>query len=177
MSVDESIGKVMDYLDKQGLLESTLIIYMGDNGFQFGEHGLIDKRVAYEASMRVPMLAYCPQLIKPGIIIEDVVANIDIAPTLLETAGLKAPSYTDSMNFLPLLKGIKPSAWRTGMLYEYFWEHNFPQTPTMHAIRGDRYEYIRYTGLWDTDELYDIQADPDELNNLIHKPEHLALAK
>lgn len=177
MSVDESIGKVMDYLDQQGLLESTLIIYMGDNGFQFGEHGLIDKRVAYEASMRVPMLAFCPQFIKPGTVINNVVANIDIAPTLLESAGLKNPSYMDGMSFLPLLKGIKPAAWRTGLLYEYFWERTFPQTPTMHAIRGDRYKYIRYTGLWDTDELYDIQTDPEELNNLIHDPEHLTMSK
>ena len=166
-SVDASIGKVMASLKEQGLLESTLIIYMGDNGFQFGEHGLIDKRVAYEASMRVPMLAYCPELIKPGTVINDVVANIDIAPTLLNAAGLKSPAYMDGASFLPQLEGKPAKDWRTGLLYEYFWERNFPQTPTLHALRGDRYKYINYTGIWDTDELYDLKNDPDELNNLI----------
>lgn len=165
--VDESIGAVMAYLKEEGLLESTLIIYMGDNGFQFGEHGLIDKRVAYEASMRVPMLAFCPEIIKPGTVITDVVANIDIAPTLLEAAGLKSPSYMDGMSFYNQLKSHKAENWRTGLLYEYYWERNFPQTPTMHALRGDRYKYIHYNGIWDTDELYDLQEDPYELDNLI----------
>jgi N-acetylglucosamine-6-sulfatase len=164
--VDESVGRIMAYLKEQGLLESTLIIYMGDNGFQFGEHGLIDKRTAYEASMRVPMLAWCPELIKPGTVVKEVVANIDIAPTLLDAAGLRAPDYMDGKSFLPLLEG-KKEPWRDGLLYEYYWERNYPQTPTMHAIRGDRYKYIHYNGIWDTDELYDLQNDPLETRNLI----------
>ena len=176
-SVDASIGKVMAYLKEQGLLESTLIIYMGDNGFQFGEHGLIDKRTAYEASMRVPMLAYCPELIKPGTVVTDVVANIDIAPTLLEAAGLKAPSYMDGMSFLPQLESKRPGTWRTGLLYEYYWERNFPQTPTMHALRGDQYKYIHYNGIWDTDELYDLKNDPLEVNNLIRSSEYQDVVK
>jgi N-acetylglucosamine-6-sulfatase len=171
-SVDASVGKVMSYLTSAGLLESTLIIYMGDNGFQFGEHGLIDKRVAYEASMRIPMLAHCPEIIKPGTIIEEVVANIDVAPTLLEAAGMRAPAYMDGTSFLPLLKGNKIDNWRTGLLYEYYWERNFPQTPTMHALMGDRYKYIHYTGIWDTDELYDLHSDPLEIDNLILKEEY-----
>ncbi|MFD2865797.1 sulfatase family protein [Mucilaginibacter antarcticus] len=166
-SVDESVGKVMDYLKKEGLLESTLIVYMGDNGFQFGEHGLIDKRNAYEASMRVPLLAYCPEMIKPGTVVKQVVANIDIAPTLLEAAGLKAPAYMDGMSYLSLLEGNTPPTWRTGLLYEYFWERSFPHTPTMHALRNDQYKYIHYYGIWDTDELYDLKADPLEAKNLI----------
>src|SRR5690606_22976650 len=86
--VDASIGRVLDYLQQMGLDENTLVVYMGDNGFVFGEHGLIDKRTAYEASMRVPMLVRSPGEIKPGTVIDNVVANIDIAPTLLEVAGL-----------------------------------------------------------------------------------------
>ncbi len=169
--VDESVGRIMDYLKDQGLLESTLIIYMGDNGFQFGEHGIIDKRTAYEASMRVPMLAYCPELIKPGTVVKKVVANIDVAPTILEAAGLMAPDYMDGKSFWPFLLE-KQVPWRNGLLYEYYWERNYPQTPTMHALRGDRYKYIHYTGIWDTDELYDLQEDPLETKNLIRNKEY-----
>lgn len=165
--VDESVGEVMAYLKQNGLLESTMIIYMGDNGFLFGEHGLIDKRNAYEESMRVPMLAHCPEIIKPQTVIKDVVANIDIAPTLLEVAGLRAPKYMDGKSFFSQLTG-KTIAWRDGLLYEYYWERNFPQTPTMHALRGNKYKYIRYQGIWDTDELYDIENDPQESKNLIN---------
>ncbi|MDI3318360.1 sulfatase family protein [Pinibacter soli] len=175
-SVDESVGRVLDELKQEGLLNSTLIVYMGDNGFQFGEHGLIDKRTAYEASMRVPMLAYCPDLIKPGTVVDNVVANIDVAETLLDAAGLKAPSYMDGVSFLPLLQG-KQTNWRRGLLYEYYWERNYPQTPTIHALRGDRYKYIHYTGIWDTDELYDLQNDPQEAKNLIRDPAYKEVVK
>lgn len=175
--VDDSIGKVMAYLQEHGLLESTLIIYMGDNGFQFGEHGLIDKRTAYDASMRVPMLAYCPEMIKPGTVVSEVVANIDVAPTFLEAAGLKAPSYMDGQSFYSMLQGKKPETWRTGLLYEYYWERNYPMTPTMHALMGDRYKYIHYNGIWDTDELYDLREDPLEINNLIRSEEHQTIIK
>jgi N-acetylglucosamine-6-sulfatase len=174
--VDESVGKVLDYLKKNGLLESTLLVYMGDNGFQFGEHGIIDKRTAYEASMRVPLILHCPELIKPGTVVKEVVANIDIAPTLLEAAGFETPAYMDGKSFYPFLKGEKQE-WRTGLLYEYFWERNYPQTPTIHALRGARYKYIHYTGIWDTDELYDLQDDPNETTNLIRSAAHQAIAK
>lgn len=174
--VDESVGRILNYLKEQGLLESTLIIYMGDNGFQFGEHGIIDKRTAYEASMRVPMLAYCPEIIKPGTVVKEVVANIDVAPTILDAAGLKAPDYMDGKSFLPFLEGRK-QAWRTGLLYEYYWERNYPQTPTIHAIRGDRYKYIHYYGIWDTDELYDLKNDPLETKNLIRNKAYKDIIK
>src|SRR3546814_38603 len=91
LAVDESVGKVIGYLRESGLLENTLVIYMGDNGFQFGEHGLIDKRTAYEESMKVPMLAYSPSIIKPGTRVKEVVANINIAPTVLKEEGLQSP--------------------------------------------------------------------------------------
>lgn len=175
-SVDASVGRIMQYLEEKGLLESTLLIYMGDNGFQFGEHGLIDKRTAYEASMRVPMLAYCPELIKPGTVVNEVVANIDVAPTILAAAGLQWPAYMDGSSFLPFLKG-QQQPWRTALLYEYYWERNFPQTPTIHALRGDRYKYIHYHGIWDTDELYDLQEDPNEINNLILEKEYADTVK
>ncbi len=171
LAVDDSVGQVLDTLRTLGLLDSTLVIYMGDNGFAFGEHGLIDKRTAYEESMRVPMLMHCPELFKGGTVVPQVVANIDIAPTLLEAAGLDAPSTMDGDSFLGIAQG-RDVPWRDALLYEYYWERNFPQTPTMHALRGSRYKYIRYQGIWDLDELYDLQADPLEWTNLIDSPAH-----
>jgi N-acetylglucosamine-6-sulfatase len=163
-------------LRQSGLLDSTLVIYMSDNGFAFGEHGLIDKRTAYEESMRVPMLMQCPQLFKAGSTVEQVVANIDIAPTILEAAGLKAPKHMAGKSFIAAAQG-KTSGWRESLLYEYYWERNFPQTPTIHALRGDRYKYIHYHGIWDIDELYDLQDDPLETTNLIFREAHHATIK
>jgi N-acetylglucosamine-6-sulfatase len=176
LAVDESIGRVMAFLRDRKLLDSTLVIYMGDNGFAFGEHGLIDKRTAYEESMRVPMLMQCPDLFKGGSKVSQLVANIDIAPTILEAAGLKAPADLDGQSFLPVAQGT-PATWRQTLLYEYYWERNFPQTPTVHALRGNRYKYIHYHGIWDIDELYDLETDPLESRNLIHSPEHQQAAK
>jgi N-acetylglucosamine-6-sulfatase len=176
LGVDDSVGRVMAWLKEKGLLDSTLVIYMGDNGFAFGEHGLIDKRTAYEESMRVPMLMQCPELFKAGTTIEQVVANIDIAPTLLEAGGLQAPKYLAGKSFLSLAQG-KAMPWRESLLYEYYWESNFPQTPTLHALRGSRYKYIHYHGIWDSDELYDLEADPLETTNLIFGDAHQATVK
>jgi N-acetylglucosamine-6-sulfatase len=151
-------------------------MFMGDNGFSFGEHGLIDKRTAYEESMRVPMVIHCPQLFKAGSVVSQVVANIDIAPTVLEAAALKAPGQMDGRSFLSLAES-KPVPWRDFLLYEYYWEWPFPQTPTMFALRGEQYKYIHYYGLWDLNELYDIKADPLESRNLINSPQHQEVVK
>ncbi len=176
LGVDDSIGRVLDHLQQRGWLESTLVVYMGDNGFAFGEHGLIDKRTAYEESMRVPMLMQCPQLFGGGGRIEQVVANLDLAPTVLAAAGLQAPAHMVGANVLPLARGEKVP-WREGLLYEYYWERNFPHTPTIFAWRGDRYKFVRYHGLWDVDELFDLQSDPGEMRNLIADPAHAARAR
>jgi N-acetylglucosamine-6-sulfatase len=176
LAVDESIGRVFAALKQRGELDSTLIVYMGDNGFQFGEHGLIDKRTAYEESMRVPMLARCPELFRGGGKVKEVVANIDILPTFFAAAGLQPPADIPGRNFLPLLQG-QSIPWREGLLYEYYWERNFPQTPTMHALRGSRYKYVHYYGIWDIDELYDLQEDPHETNNLIFSAKHQQVVK
>lgn len=171
LAVDENLGRLFDLLEKRDLLKSTLVVYMGDNGFQFGEQGLIDKRTAYEASMRVPFLMHCPEVINGGSVIKKVVANIDVGPTLLEAAGLSTPGHMDGRSFWQLAKG-NDIPWRDFVLYEYFWERNYPHTPTIHAVRSERFKYIRYHGLWDTNELYDLQTDPDETTNLIFEAEH-----
>lgn len=170
-AVDDSVGRVLQQLEDMGVADQTLVVYMGDNGFMFGEHGLIDKRVAYEPSIRVPLLMRCPALIKGGTVVDQVVANIDIAPTVMELMGLKPPAHFDGRTLVPLLRGERP-AWREHFLYVYYWERNFPQSPTVFALRGERYKYITYHGLWDADELYDLQEDPGELHNLRYLPEH-----
>ncbi|MBN1127318.1 MAG: sulfatase [Sedimentisphaerales bacterium] len=174
LSVDDSIGRILNGLAEMHLDDSTLVFYMGDNGFCFGEHGLIDKRHMYEESMRVPLLAWCPELIKPGSKIKQMVQNIDIAPTIMDAAGLKTPNRMDGISFLPLLQG-RQVPWRDAVFYEYYWERNFPHTPTVHGIRTDRYKYIHYHGIWDIDELYDLQNDPEEMDNLIGDPQYADL--
>jgi len=175
-SVDDSIGTVMEQLKKMGIHDETLVIYMGDNGFMFGEHGLIDKRVAYETSIRVPMLMQCPDLFKAGTTVDRMVANIDIAPTIMEAMGLQKPPHMDGASFIELAQG-KDVPWRDYFLYVYYWEKNFPQSPTVFSIRSDKYKYNTYYGLWDTDEFFDIQADPMEQKNLIRNPSHTKKAK
>lgn len=170
--VDENVGKLMAFLDRAKLSEHTLVIYMGDNGFHLGEHGFYDKRDAFETSMRVPMLAWAPGLIPAGAKVAHMVQNIDVAPTLLEAAGAKAPASAafDGQSFLPLIQN-KSIPWRDFILYEYHWEWNFPATPTMFAIRTDRYKYIYYHGAWDIDSFHDLQLDPLERHNLIEAPD------
>jgi N-acetylglucosamine-6-sulfatase len=173
LGVDDSVGRVLDHLEKSGLDRDTLVVYMGDNGFSFGEHGLIDKRHAFEESMRVPMLAWAPGWIRGGATVGEMVMNLDIMPTILDLAGVSAPAdhALDGRSFLSLLEGRKV-AWRDDVLYEYYWEWNFPQTPTQFALRTDRYKYVHFYGLWDQDGFYDLQADPGETSNLIQSAEH-----
>ncbi len=169
LSLDDSVGRVLDQLKAMGAYDSTLVIYMGDNGFLWGEHGLIDKRVSYEASMRVPMIMQCPELYTGGTVVDSLIGNIDIGPTILHAAGLKTPSHMDGRSFLDLPNRADMD-WRDFFLYVYYWEKNFPQTPTQFALRGDRFKYITYYGVWDVDELYDLKTDPEETRNLIADP-------
>jgi N-acetylglucosamine-6-sulfatase len=176
LAVDESLGRIIRCLEARGTLNSTLIIYLGDNGYQFGEHGLIDKRTAYEASMRIPLLAHWPDGLPAGRRVKPMVANIDIAPSVLAAAGAAPLAGTDGRDFLPLARGVA-TPWRDALLYEYFWEWNYPYTPTLHAVRTERFKYIRSHGLWDINELYDLQADPAEMTNLSSRPEHQATVR
>jgi arylsulfatase A-like enzyme len=174
LSLDESIGNILEFLDKEDLSESTVVIYMGDNGFSFGEHGLIDKRHFYEESVKVPFLVRCPDIINKGRVVNEMIQNIDVAPTILELAGIEKPAHMQGISIMPLLTG-EATTWRDKIFYEYYWENNYPQTPTMHGIRTDRYKLIRYHGIWDTNEFYNLSEDPYETNNLIASPEHQAL--
>ena len=177
LGVDESVGTVMDYLKEEGLDESTLVIYMGDNGFSWGEHGLIDKRHFYEESVKVPLLVRCPELFEGGQTPEAMVQNIDIGPTVLAEAGVKQPANMPGISFVPILTGDSEAPRREEIFYEYYWEYDFPMTPTVFGMRTDKYKYIKYQGIWDRNELYDLENDPNEMYNLIADPDKQEIVK
>ena len=171
LAVDDSVGRLRQALNELELSSKTLFIYMGDNGFQFGDHGLIDKRTAYEASARVPLIVAAEGLVPAGQRFRHLVGNIDVAPTILDATGSPPLKDSDGVSFWGAItrnQVIQPK--REALLYEYYWERNYPHTPTLHAVLGQRWKYIRCHGLWDRDELYDLESDPLELQNLIADP-------
>jgi arylsulfatase A-like enzyme len=170
LAVDESVGRVIKALEETGQLDNTLLVFTSDNGYFWNEHHLGDKRAAYEESIRVPMVMRYPKLIKPGTKIDPMVLNIDLAPTFIELANAKPIDGCHGQSLLPLLKGDN-SAWRKSALFEYFLEKQYPNIETWQAIRTDRWKLIHYEKLHDMDELYDLQADPYEMKNLIHDPD------
>ncbi len=175
-AVDDSLGRIYQWLEETGNDKNTIVILMGDNGFMFGEHGLIDKRNAYEESMRVPLLVHGPGLVDENFVVNQIALNIDIAPTILNIAGVKKmPQQFEGRSLLPLAKSEKVTPWRNDFLYEYYWEFNYPSTPTTFALRTDNYKFITYHGIWDTEELYNIKNDPKEMHNLIHDEAYLTI--
>ncbi len=166
-AVDESIGRVLETLEAENMLDNTAIIFAGDNGYFHGEHGgMWDKRAAYEPSIRIPLLMRYPPLAKARTRCDEMVLNMDLAPTILELAGLSVPCIMQGQSWLGVLKG-RPG--RKSFLYEYFQEVDRKyKRPTVLAVRTKRWKYVTYP-LSDklTDELYDIKNDPEELNNLI----------
>jgi N-acetylglucosamine-6-sulfatase len=166
MALDESVGRIVRALTDRGLLESTLLVFTSDNGFLFGEHGLIDKRVMYEPSIRVPLIVHCPELFAGGQRREEMILNLDFAPTFLEVAGCTVPRSMQGRSFLGLLTGTCRD-WRDDFLYEYFWERSYPQTPTVLGVRTQTHKLMQFHGVWDRYELYDLRRDPDEMHNLL----------
>ena len=167
-SVDDSVGEVMTELEERGLANDTLVVYMGDNGYLWGEHGLVDKRAMYEPSMRVPLIAHCPDL--TGARTVDAMAlNLDIAPTFMEAAGVRVPAGLHGRSLLPLLRGgnATPSDWRRDFIYEYEWEQDYPYTPTITGLRTERHSLMMPQGVWDIAELYDVRTDPEQMRNLV----------
>jgi len=166
-AVDESLGRVLETLQAENLLDDTVIVFAGDNGYFHGEHGgMWDKRAAYEPSIRIPLLVRYPPIAKAGTTCGEMVLNIDLAPTFLELAGLSVPGTIQGQSWLGVLKG-RPG--RESFLYEYFQEVDRKyKRPTVLAVRTKWWKYVTYP-LADklTDELYDMKNDPEELNNLI----------
>ena len=166
-SLDRNIGRLLDYLDSHHLRENTIVIYASDQGFYMGEHGWFDKRFMYEESFRTPMVMRYPGVVAPGTSINEMIVNIDLAPTLLEVAGVPIPKDIQGRSFLPLLnKGSAVTNWRKAVYYHYY-EYPEPHHVAPHfGIRTQRYKLIRFYGPDKFWELYDLQADPQEQKNI-----------
>lgn len=169
MGVDDNIGKVLETLEKTGQVEDTCIMHTGDNGFFLGEWRAFDKRLMHEPSIRVPLIMRYPKRIKVGSLLDPMVLNIDIAPTILDLAGAPIPEWMHGQSIVPLLEG-RTDGWRKDWLYEYF------EFPAVHmcrknrGVRTERYKYIHYYEEPEEFELYDLVNDPDERNNLYGQP-------
>ncbi|MDB6121627.1 MAG: sulfatase [Pedosphaera sp.] len=166
MAIEEGVGQLLKALEESKQLDNTMVIFTSDNGYFWGEHHLGDKRWAYEESIRDPLFIRYPKLIKPGTMREQMVLNIDIAPTLLELAHAPVSKAIQGRSLVPLLKDAK-AEWRKSALMEYFLEQYYTRTPTWQAVRTDQWKYIHYTELDGMDELYNLKADPYEMKNLI----------
>ncbi len=173
-AVDDGVGDILRTLEEQGELANTVIIFAGDNGYFYGEHGLSDeRRLAYEESARIPLVARFPKVIPAGSKPTQLVLNLDVAPTVLELAGVTRPGSMEGRSLVPVFADTT-MAWRSSFVIEYFSDTVFPRILNMgyQALRSERWKYIRYTELRDMDELYDLAADPYELRNLIAESRH-----
>jgi len=173
-AVDDSLGQLMDWVENSEQADNTYIVFLSDNGFLFGEHGLIDKRNAFEESMRIPLIIWGPGITRRGETEQASVSMLNIAPTLIDLAGGTARTPLEGRSLAPFFNGSM-TAWNDEVIYEYFWEFNYPHTPTQFAIRDGRWKYVRLHGVWDTDALYDLENDPGETDNLIAESDYLEI--
>jgi len=172
LAVDESYGRIRNTLEELDILDNTIIVFSSDNGFFIGAHQRGDKRLMYEESIRIPLIIRYPGIIEAGRKNTEFVLNIDIAPTLIELAGAEVPVEMQGASLVPLLKN-EVVGWRKSFLYEYFQEAYAPGFVTMTGMRNKKYKYIEYPNLTrDINELYDLEMDPGEMNNLINNPEY-----
>ncbi len=172
-AVDEGMGTILSTLEKTGQLDNTCIVFTSDNGYFHGDHGLGDKRAAYDEALRIPMLLRYPKLVKPGTRYSQDILNTDIAPTMLALSGAKPHRDMRGRSFLPVLQG-KRIAWREDFLAEYFAEAQFPRIPTWKAVRSRDWKLIRYADHPDWTELYQLSNDPLEQTNLATQTAHAA---
>jgi arylsulfatase A-like enzyme len=170
-SVDDSVGRVVEFLDRSGLGRNTIVVYTSDQGFFLGDHGLYDKRFMYEEALRTPFLVRWPAGIKPGTRSDAIGLNIDVAPTFLDAAGVAAPADMQGRSLLPVLKGRRPADWRTSMYYRYYHDPGDHNTRAHYGVRTQTHKLIYF---WKKDqwELFDLVNDPHELHNLYGQPGH-----
>jgi len=171
-SVDDNVGRVLDYLKENNLEENTIIVVTSDQGFYLGDHGFFDKRFIYEESLRMPFMVKYPGKIKAGSVNEDIITNIDFAPTLLELAGISITQKMQGTSFVPVLEGNTPKDWQDAMYYHYyefpFWHHVQPH----YGIRTQRYTLAHFYYNIDVWELYDLEKDPGQVNNIYNDPNY-----
>jgi arylsulfatase A-like enzyme len=170
-SIDENVGRVLDYLDKNNLTKNTLVVYNGDQGMYLGENGWFDKRWMYDVSMQAPLLMRWPGHIKSGSVNNNMVQNIDYAPSILGAAGISPPSWMQGINLIPYISGKAKTIPRHELYYR-FYEYYADHTVLPHlGVRGERYKliYFHTVNEW---ELYDLKKDPHEQQNLIRSPAH-----
>lgn len=168
-SLDESVGEMLDYLRDNGLLDNTIVVYCSDQSFYLGEHGWFDKRFMYEPSMKMPLMIRYPEMVTPGTEVTAMTQNIDFAPTFLDMCGIEVPSSMQGESFLPFMRGEEPEGWRDALYYHFYEHPGFHNVQRHYGIRTRRYKLMHFymTDEW---ELYDLEADPDEMDNLYGKP-------
>ena len=172
LAIDEGVGEILKALEQTGQLDNTVIVFTSDNGYFYGEHGLsVERRLAYEESIRLPLLVRYPKVASPGTVRDEFALNIDLAPTLLDLAGVSIPATSQGRSLLPLLRGSRVG-WRSSFLVELYSDKVFPRIVQMgyKAVRNQRWKYIHYLELEGMDELYDLKKDPYELHNVINEP-------
>ena len=174
-SVDDNIGRVLEYLKDSDLEDNTIIIYASDQGFFIGEHGWFDKRFMYEESIRMPFVIKYPGVIKPKTVNDDIITNIDFAPTILEMANVESPNSIQGKSFFKNLVRKKSKDWRQSMYYHYYEYPFYHHVQPHYGIRNERYKLIHFYYDIDVWELYDLKNDPNELNNIISSKEHKKL--
>jgi len=176
-SVDENVGRVLDYLDESGLARDTVVVYTSDQGFYLGDHGWFDKRFMYEESLRMPLLVRHPGEIRAGAVNEDIVLNLDFAETFLDCAGVTVPGDMQGRSLRPLLQGRTPEDWRSSMYYHYYEYPAVHSVKRHYGVRTRRYKLIHFYNDIDEWELYDLKNDPDELHNIYNDPQHVDTVK
>jgi len=170
-SIDDNLGRLLDYLDRSGLADNTVVIYSSDQGFYLGEHGWYDKRWMYEESLRMPLIVRWPRAIEPGSENFDLVQNLDFAETFLDLAGLEAPPQMQGRSLLPLLVGETPDDWRDAIYYHYFEYPAVHMVRRHYGVRTARYKLIHYYEI-DEWELFDLENDPHELTSVYAEPDY-----
>jgi arylsulfatase A-like enzyme len=168
-SADRSLGRLLDALDELKLADNTVVVFTSDNGYYMGEHGLGDKRSAYDESLRIPFIVRYPKGAPKGATVDAMVLNVDLAPTLLDFAGVAVPKEMQGRSWKPLLAASGTPEWRKAFFYEYFFERGFA-SPTTLAVRTDDAKLIKYPGHDEWTELFDLKADPYETKNLYSDP-------
>ncbi len=175
-SVDDGVGEVLDYLDKNGLTDNTIVVYTSDQGMYLGEHGWFDKRFMYQESFRTPILMRYPEEIKPGTVVDKMVQNLDFAPTFLDYAGVTVPGDMQGLSFRKLAEGDSTN-WRDAIYYTYYEYPSIHMVKRHYGVRTDRYKLMHFYYDIDEWELYDLQKDPHEMHNVYDDPAYADVQK